>query len=159
MTAYSDIINKTVLDAIAAGGLDTNVYGLKVFKKISAAERKRTSVAKIKMDLARAASDIAKRAMKERADRQVAFGFMELPGAVSVDDDGRKIKFTLSLKRLEFKAAKARRVVDRKGLDSSIKAMDAAEVTANPYWDKNPDWTLGECLDQASKDQTSGEAA
>lgn len=159
MTAYSDIINKTVLEADAAGGMDTNLYDLKVFNKISAADRKRTSLTTIRADLAKATNALAKRAMKEQAERQGAFGFMHLPGAVAVDDEGRKIKFTLSLKRLEFKAAKARRVVDRKGLDSSIDAMDAAEVTANPYWDQNPDWTLGQCLEQAAKDQTSGEAA
>lgn len=159
MTAYSNIINKMVLEAFAADGLDTSVYGLKVFKKISAADRQRTSLTTIKADLARTASTIAKRAMKEQAEKQGSFGFMELPGAVSVDDDGRKIKFTLSLKRIEFKAAKGRRVTDRDGLDTSINAMSEAELVANPYWDLHPDWTLGECLAQAAKDQKSGEAA
>lgn len=159
MTAYSNIINKTVLEAMGEDGFDASVYAPKVWQKISAVERKRTSLAKIKMDLGRAANDIAKRAMKEQVERQSTFGFMGLPGAVSVDDEGRKIKFTLSLKQFEFTAAKERRKTDRAGLDTSISAMNAAEVTARPYWTQHPDWSLGQCLEQAAMDQLAGDAA
>ena len=159
MTEYSSIINKTVEDAMSDGGFDASLYAPKVYDKITEAERKRTSLARIRMDLATAANNMAKRAMKAQAERQQMFGFMDLPGAVAVDDEGKKIKFTFSLKRLEFVAAKKRRETDRSSLDTSIGAMTIAEAVAAPYWDANPDWTLGQCLEQAEKDRPEGDAA
>lgn len=158
MTAYSNIINLTVAAAMSDSGFDARIHAPKVYNKINRLERKRTSLATIAMDLRRAANDLAIRAMKEQEGKQLGFGFLNMPGAVAVDADGHKVKFTLALSQIELQAATEFRRKSRSSLDVSIKDMEAAQAVAKPYWQKNPDWNLGQCLEQA-KAETSQSAA
>jgi hypothetical protein len=159
VTAYSNIINQTVAAAMSDSGFDARLYAPKVYDKIGRLERKRTSLATIAKDLRRAANDLAVRAMKEREGKQLGFGFLNMPGAVAVDADGHKVKFTLALSQLELQAATDFRRKSRSSLDVSIKDMEAAQEVAKAYWRQNPDWNLGQCLEQATKDLRSGAAA
>lgn len=159
MTAYSDIINKTVEQAMSADGFDPAVHAPKVFKLIGKEDRERTSIATIAKDLKAAANEIAKRAIRQQETAQMAFGFFKLPGAVALDLEGRKIKFTRSLTQIEFQRAARIRVDHHRASGEAIKEFDAAEEAVRPYWQKHPNWTFGECLDQLVKDKSKGAAA
>lgn len=159
MTAYSNIINKSVETAISGDGFDARALAPKVYEKISREDRKRTSIATITKDLREAANDFAKSAMKTHTERQMGFNFLKIPGAVSVDDDGSKVKLTLSLSRLEFRKSVERRRKKQSSIEEIADEMELAESVANPYWDKHPEWTFGQCLDQAARDQQVGDAA
>lgn len=159
MTAYSNIINKTVSDAMDSDGFDAAVEAPKVYKKISKTDRERTSIATITRDLKDAASAIAKRAIKEHEAAQKAFEFFDLPGAVSLDIEGRKIKLTRSLSRIEFQRAGRIRKDHHAALGVAVEQFEKAERALGPYWDHHPDWTAGQCMDQLVADRAKGSAA
>lgn len=159
MTAYSDIINKTASDAISGEGFDARQFAPTVYRKISKEDRKRTSYATIAKDLRRAAATIEKQAMRAHVAAQLGFAFLDLPGAVAVDEDGHKTKSTMSLRQAEFTKARKLREDTKSSMDASIMAMVAAEQIAAPHWKEHPDWTLGQCLEQAAADGVTGAAA
>ena len=97
--------------------------------------------------------------MKAHDDKQFGFSFMLLPGAVAVDDDETKVKLTLSLSRIEFRKAIDVRRKREKSIGEVASEMELAEKVAAPYWDRHPDWTFGQCIEQAEKDAETGEAA
>ncbi|RVT80192.1 hypothetical protein EM858_04135 [Agrobacterium sp. CNPSo 2736] len=152
MTAYSNIINETVEATMSGDGFNARTLAPAIYDKISREDRKRTSIATITKDLREAANNIAKSAIKARDDKQLGFNFLLLPGTVSVDDDGAKIKLTLSLSRLEFRKAVENRRKKESAIGEVAFEMETAEKVAAPYWDKHPDWTFGQCLEQAAKD-------
>lgn len=159
MTAYSEIINKTVEAAMSADGFDPAVHAPKVFRLIGKEDRERTSIATIARDLKSAANEIAKRAIRQQETAQMAFGFFRLPGAVALDLEGRKIKFTRSLSQMEFQRAAKIRVDHHKASGEAIKEFNAAEEAVRPYWRQHPEWTFGQCLDQLVTDKSKGSAA
>ena len=159
MTAYSAIINRTVEEAMSADGFDATALAPKVFKKIGKSDRERTSIATITRDLKDAANNIAKRAVKQHETAQIAFQFFPLPGAVALDLEGHKIKFTRSLSRMEFKRAKAIRKDHHLAAGEAVKVFEDAEKAFNPYWDQHPDWNAGQCMDQLVEDRSKGDAA
>ncbi|PSS67074.1 hypothetical protein C6558_03415 [Ensifer sp. NM-2] len=159
MTAYSNIINKAVETAMSAEGFNARDLAPAVYAKISAADRKRTSIATITKDLRQAANDLQKSALKVRSDKQLGFSFLVLPGAVSVDDDGAKVKSTLALSRLEFRKAVELRRNKQSAIGEVADEMENAEAVAAPYWDAHPDWTFGQCLDALQADANRGDVA
>jgi hypothetical protein len=159
MTAYSNVINKAVETAISGAGFDARALAPTIYEKISRFDRKRTSIATITKDLREAANDYAKSAMKTHTEKQMGFNFLKLPGAVAVDDEGSKVKLTLSLSRMEFRKSVERRRTKQMAIGEVADEMELAESVANPYWDLHPDWTFGQCLEQAAKDQQIGDAA
>ena len=159
MTAYSNIINKTVEAAMSGEGFNARTLAPTVYGKISRDDRKRTSMATITKDLREAANALAKVALKARDEKQLGFNFLLLPGAVSVDDEGTKIKLTLSLSRFEFRKAVESRRKKEHSIGEVAFEMETAEKVAAPYWDQHPDWTFGQCLEQAAKDATTPTAA
>jgi hypothetical protein len=159
MTAYSNIINKTVEAAMSGEGFNARTLAPTVYGKISRDDRKRTSMATITKDLREAANALAKVALKARDEKQLGFNFLLLPGAVSVDDEGTKIKLTLSLSRFEFRKAVESRRKKEHAIGEVAFEMETAEKVAAPYWDQHPDWTFGQCLEQAAKDATTPTAA
>jgi hypothetical protein len=159
MTAYSNVVNKEVEAAISGTGFDARALAPKVYEKISRFDRKRTSIATITKDLREAANDFAKTAMKAHAEKQMGFNFLKIPGAVAVDDDGSKIKLTLSLSEIEYRKSVERRRSRQSAIGEVADEMEVAEAIAKPYWAAHPDWTFGQCLEQAAKDGSAGEAA
>lgn len=159
MTAYSNVINKFVESAISGEGFDARALAPHVYDKISRADRKRTSVATITRDLRESANDFAKTAMKTHTDRQMGFNFLKLPGAVAVDDDGSKVKLTLSLSRMQFKKSVQRRRDKQSAIGEVADEMELAEKVVEPYWDAHPDWTFGQCIDALEIDAAKGAAA
>jgi hypothetical protein len=159
MTVYSNIINKAVEAAMSGDGFNARNLAPAVYEKISRIDRKRTSIATITKDLREAANAIAKTAMKAREDRQFGFSFLLMPGAVAVDDEGSKIKLTLSLSQVEYRKAVAGRRTKEKAIGNVATEMELAEKVADPYWQQHPEWTFGQCLEQAAVDQMPREAA
>lgn len=159
MTAYSDIINKAVQAAISGTGFNARSLAPEVYGKISGVDRKRTSIATITKDLREAANDFAKSAMKAHTEKQMGFNFLKLPGAVAVDDEGSKVKLTLSLTRMEFRKSVERRRSKQTAIAEVADEMELAESVAIPYWNAHPDWTFGQCIEQAEKDAAGTAAA
>lgn len=159
MTAYSNAINKAVETALAGDGFNARALAPTVYDRISRVDRKRTSIATITRDLREAANAMAKSAMKAHDDKQFGFSFLLLPGAVAVDDDETKVKLTLSLSRVEFRKAIDVRRKRERSMGEVASEMELAEKVAAPYWDHHPDWTFGQCIEQAEKDAETGEAA
>jgi len=138
---------------MSADGFDASELAPKVWAKIGKQDRKRTSIKTIARDLKDAASRIAKQVIRQQETAQMAFAFFKLPGAVSLDLEGRKIKFTRSLTRLEYQRASKIRKDHHTASGDAIKEFDAAEAAVAPYWDQNPEWTFGQCLDQFMSDK------
>lgn len=159
MTAYSNIINKAVEGALSQSGFNARELAPTVYSKISGNDRKRTSLATIAKDLREAANSFAKSAMKELAEKQLGFSFLQLPGAIAVDDDGSKIKLTLSLSRLEVRKSIERRQTKHSSTGAILGEMEHAEQIATPYWNQHPEWTFGQCLQQAAADRQESDAA
>jgi hypothetical protein len=159
MTAYSNVINKVVETAISGEGFNARTLAPKVYDKIGREDRKRTSIATITRDLRDAANDFAKTAMKAHSEKQIGFNFLKLPGAVAVDDEGSKVKLTMSLSQMEFRKSVERRRSKQTAIGQVADEMELAESVAAPYWKLHPEWTFGRCIEQAEKDATGSAAA
>ncbi|WP_374322870.1 hypothetical protein [Brevundimonas sp.] len=100
---------------------------------------------------AKAASTRGRAALKERAGRtQIALPF-DLDHAYALDLDGRYVKNTVDMTRIEVRRA----IEIRRGQIAADKArlteLENADRECAPHWDRHPDWTFGQALEAAVK--------
>lgn len=86
------------------------------------------------------------KAEQSSAPEQAALPF-QLPAAVAMDIDGTTLVATRQLSRAEFERAIAIRRMQIANDQHALREWRNALRQADQFWEENPDWSFGECLD------------
>lgn len=70
-----------------------------------------------------------------------------LPAVVAMDEEGSTLLSTRSLSRTQFLQAISVRQKQIKDAEALLREWKRALKAADLFWQKNPEWTFGECLD------------
>lgn len=157
MSQLSDAINRAVEEAMSKDGFDATVIAPDIWDGLDEQSRKQVGVQELIRRLKAAANSMAKRALIAMSAAQGELPF-NLPGAVAMDVEGRKIKMTRSLLQHEFERAIAIRRKQLKDDEAVLEEFEAANRAFRPHWQQNPEWTAGQCLDAIMRSRT-GRAA
>lgn len=158
MSQLSDAINKAVETAMSADGFDATVLAPKVWEDLDEESKKTVGIQELVRRLKAAADSMAKRAVKAMVSAQGELPF-NLPGAVSMDLEGRKVKLTRNLSQHEFERAIGIRKKQLADDEAVLKEFEAANRAFRPHWTRNPSWTAGQCLDAIMTGSRKGRAA
>lgn len=95
--------------------------------------------------------DTRARRLKLKAERssapdQAALPF-QLPAAVAMDIDGTTLVATRQLSRAEFERAIAIRRMQIANDQHALREWRNALRQADQFWEENPGWSFGDCLD------------
>ncbi len=81
-----------------------------------------------------------------RSDAEPELPF-NLPAVVAIDDEGAVLLSTRSLSRSQFMQAISVRQKQIKDAETLLREWKRALKAADLFWERNPDWSFGQCLD------------
>lgn len=153
MSQISEIIHKAIDEA--GEGFDARVLAPRVWAQLDEESRMSIGLSEIVKRLKQAADSIWRAAERKEASAQAEMPF-DLPGAVPMDVEGRRIRKTATLLQAEFRRAGDIRAAQIEADRKALREWRDAEAAASPYWRDHPDWTFGQCMDALIADQRHG---
>lgn len=155
MSQLSTVINKTVHEALKEDGFEPRKLASKVWEQLDDENRQACGLSEIIRRMKAAAKTITKDVFSLTGENQIQLPF-QIDGVVSLDIESRTIRRTESLTLPEFKRAMTIRKKQVKDNRKSLRGYEQALKAMMPYWEKNPDWTLGQCAAALGEDLAKG---
>ena len=154
MSHLSNTINQTVEAALSRDGFEPRKLAPVIWEQLDEESRASCGHAELIRRMKTAAKELTKDTLFEQLSEQAELPFV-IDGAVSLGGEKRMIKRTSSLTKFEFGLALKDRKKQLKADTNALKSWTTASKSLAPYWEKHPDWTVGQCTEALAKEIAS----
>ena len=142
----NDVVGEIVGEVIAGRAINKRKAAVNRWDDIDADGQYLAGIDGVVAGIDTRARRLKLKAEQASAPEQAALPF-QLPAAVSMDIDGTTLVATRQLSRPEFERAIAIRRMQIANDQHALREWRNALRQADQFWEANPDWSFGDCLD------------